>query len=293
MAMRWSRWVSTSPPPAHRAAPAPRRSDRRPRSLMRHAGRRKPGRDGGEPIRFLDPQLVQPAHARRARTRRPPRRPGSDIRRSWRARGSPARRRRAATEARTRRSATSSPPSMRRSSTAMSAPISSSVVSRPVRSGFIITPSSTMSDPSHDQRRHQRKGGRGRVGRHDDRARPQLGPALQHDLAAVRRPNGSTATVGAEMGEHLLGMVARRLALEHGGAARRVQPGQQHGRLDLRRGDRRLVFDRDRLGGALQRDRAASALAPATAPARPSAPADRGCAASGACAGWRRRRRSR
>ena len=48
---------------------------------------------------------------------------------------------------RTRKSATSSPPSRRRSSASIWAPISPSVLRSPVLSGFIITPSTTMSEP--------------------------------------------------------------------------------------------------------------------------------------------------
>ena len=45
-------------------------------------------------------------------------------------------------------------------------------------------------------------------------------------------------------------MVAGRLLFDHGGRAGRGKPGQQHGRLQLRGGHRRLVFDRDRVGRA-------------------------------------------
>ena len=55
-------------------------------------------------------------------------------------------------------------------------------------------------------------------------------------------------------------MVPARLRLYHHGPAGRVQPGEQHRRFDLRRGDRGAVFDRDRLGRAFEQDRAAPAF---------------------------------
>ena len=51
------------------------------------------------------------------------------------------------------------------------------------------------SEPGHDQRRDQRKGRRGRVARHDDRRRGELGLALDGDpaAAALGRARSSTA----------------------------------------------------------------------------------------------------
>ena len=51
----------------------------------------------------------------------------------------------------------------------------------------------------------------------------------------------------AEMRQQPLGVVAARLVLDHGGGARRRQPGEQHRRLDLGRGHRRTVDDRHRI----------------------------------------------
>ena len=64
----------------------------------------------------------------------------------------------------------------------------------------------------------------------------------------------------------------------------RVQAGEQHRRLDLGRGGRRLVDDRHRLARPAQRERHAPALGLGDDRAPPSAPADRGCGASAACA---------
>ena len=91
-------------------------------------------------------------------------------------------------EWRTRRSPTSSPPSMRRSRISMDAAhldergdqpgaqrVQHHALEHDVRAG-------------RDQRRDQREGRRGRIGRHDDRRRPQLRPAGQRDAAASRLP---------------------------------------------------------------------------------------------------------
>ena len=62
------------------------------------------------------------------------------------------------------------------------------------------------------------------------------------------------------MGEHLLGVVARGLGLDDGRRPARVEPGEQHRRFDLRRGDGRAVEDRRDGVGPAQGDRAAPAL---------------------------------
>ena len=64
----------------------------------------------------------------------------------------------------------------------------------------------------------------------------------------------------AEMLQHQLGMVAAGLGLDHGGDAGRGQPRQQHRGLDLGRGHRRAVEDRQRIARALQRQRQPAAL---------------------------------
>ena len=98
-------------------------------------------------------------------------------------------------------------------------------------------------------------------------------------------PCGSRAQLRAEMREHLLGVIAGRFLLDHGGFARRRQRREQHGGLQLRRrrpaARRRSGSDRARpaasaAGGRLRRRSALS---------RPCARADRARAASAACAG--------
>ena len=59
----------------------------------------------------------------------------------------------------------------------------------------------------------------------------------------------------AEMFEQSLGVIARRFGFDHGGLARRGKTREQHRRLELRRRHRRFVGDRQRIGGALQRQR--------------------------------------
>ena len=61
--------------------------------------------------------------------------------------------------------------------------------------------------------------------------------------------------LGAEMAQHLLGMIARRLAFDHHGCARRGEPGQQRCRLELGRRHRGFEHDGDRVMGAGQRQR--------------------------------------
>ena len=110
------------------------------------------------------------------------------------------------------------------------------------------------------QRRHRRKGGRGRIARHPDRGRHQLRLAGQGDRTGVVR-----AVLDAhrcpEMAQHALGMIAGRFRLDDDGLARRGQAGQQDRRLHLGRGDRQRVFDGQRTGRAGHRQRQPAALA--------------------------------
>ena len=106
------------------------------------------------------------------------------------------------------------------------------------------------------------------------------GATLQRDLAAgvaVRLD----ADVGAEEGQKLFRVVARRLGFDNSRAARRIQAGEQDRRLDLRRSDWRAGT---RSASALRCPRSGSGSGrrrPARRRARPSARADRECAASG------------
>ena len=111
----------------------------------------------------------------------------------------------------------------------------------------------------HDQSRHQRKRRRGRIGRHHDIGRLELGLALQRDAAAVLAMR-LAGQLGAEMFQQPFGVVAGRLRFDHRGLARRGEARQQHRRLELRRRHRRFVDDRDRIGGALQRQRQPAAF---------------------------------
>ena len=68
--------------------------------------------------------------------------------------------------------------------------------------------------------------------------RTQLRAAFETDLSAMRSER-LDRDGGAEMSQHFLGVVARRLGLDHARAAGRVETGEKHRRFDLRRGDRR------------------------------------------------------
>ena len=64
MAMRWSMWVATRPPPfGGRPPPSTIRSSPSIACATPRGG--EAGGDRGEPVAFLDPELVQAAHARR------------------------------------------------------------------------------------------------------------------------------------------------------------------------------------------------------------------------------------
>ena len=77
-------------------------------------------------------------------------------------------------------------------------------------------------------------------------------------VSVMRRPlppSGSTRTCSAEMGQHLFGMVARRLGFDHDGFARRGKAGEQRRRLQLRRRHRRPEHNRDRIARPGERQR--------------------------------------
>ena len=93
----------------------------------------------------------------------------------------------------------------------------------------------------------------------DDRARRQRRPPGQRDAPAFALD--ADHDLGAEMGEHLLGMVARGLALDDRRRPTRVEAGEQDRRFDLRRGDRRAIEDRRGIGRPFQHDRTAVAFA--------------------------------
>ena len=104
--------------------------------------------------------------------------------------------------------------------------------------------------------------------------RPSSGRAARRSSAAassgwprsvMTRPSG--VVLGRDLApkpaEHPLGVVAGRLLLDHHRLAGRVQPGEQHRRLHLRRGHRRRVLHRHRVRRAGQRDRQPPAAPPA------------------------------
>ena len=107
-----------------------------------------------------------------------------------------------------------------------------------MRSGLIITPSTTTSEPGAINAATIGKAAdEGSAGTTTGRGL-QFGAAGERDPAALalRRDDD----LGAEMGEHLLGVVARGLRFDRPSSRPRAfKAGEQHRRLDLRRGDRR------------------------------------------------------
>ena len=80
----------------------------------------------------------------------------------------------------------------------------------------------------------------------------------ERDLAAVAA-FGLGDDPGAKMFQHQLGMVAACLLLNDRRHTRRSEPCQQHRGLDLGRGDRCAVEDRQGIAGPLERQRQAAA----------------------------------
>ena len=101
-------------------------------------------------------------------------------------------------------------------------------------------------------------------------------------------PVGLDADGRAEMAQHVLAVVARGLRFLDPGDAGRVQAGEQHRRLHLRRRNRHAIVQRQRVARALDRQRQAAAFARRRT-ARRSRSADRSPGASAGRAGWHRR----
>ena len=187
MAMRWSRWVATVPPPRPLPPGRPRTRSDCLALLAVDAVGLQPGGDGGEPVGFLDPQFLQPLHQRFALGEG-----GGDrqhrifVDHRGRALGRHASR----PSARRRARAGRRHPRRRHragSRKSMSAPISSSVVIRP---GAGRVHQHVLDDDvgaRHDQRGDQREGGGGRVARHVDVAAGEPALALRAGWCARRR----------------------------------------------------------------------------------------------------------
>ena len=62
------------------------------------------------------------------------------------------------------------------------------------------------------------------------------------------------------MAQHPFGVIAGGLRLDHRRRPRRVEAGEQYRRFDLGRGHRERIDDRDRIGGAADRERQSAAL---------------------------------
>ncbi len=102
----------------------------------------------------------------------------------------------------------------------------------------------------------------------------QFGLAGQRNSAAMRAFFFRN-DLGAEMHEHQFGVDPAGLGLNHCCHAGRGQAGQQDGRLNLRRGDRRFVGHWNRIARALHRHRQTAAVAIRGDTQRPSIPMDR------------------
>ena len=131
-------------------------------------------------------------------------------------------------------------------------------VIRPVRVGFISTFSMVMSEPGTISAATS-----GKPAEDGSPGTAMIWPVSLPwpSMRMWRTPSLSVSTVeiGAKALQHLFGVVARHHRLDDGGDARRVEAGQQHGRLDLRGGHRHAVGDRRRGARAAQRDRHAVA----------------------------------
>ena len=144
MAMRWSMWVATRPPPAARPLPCTMRSSpsmSAATALARKSVAVAARRSDSFTRSSLSPRITVVPSAKAAATASTG---YSSIMEGAREAGTSTP---CSAPARTRKSATSSPPSLRRSSRSIAAPISPSVAMRPARSGFIMTPSRITSEP--------------------------------------------------------------------------------------------------------------------------------------------------
>ena len=283
--MRWSSWVSISAPPAGRIAGA---LDDQIVALDRdaHAAAGEPGGDGREPVAFLDAQLGEPAHDRapsgagrgdgedRIFVDHPRRPLGGNVGAGQRAG--------ADTDVGHRLAALLALVQQRDVGAHLAQAFEKAGAQRVDADAF-----DGHVGARHDQRGDQRKGRRGRIARHDDRRRREFGIALDGDPAPAAFL-GLGRHRGAEMAQHPLGVVARRLRLDHRGRPRRVEAGEQHRGFDLRRGHRQAVADRDRIGGAADGERQAAAFAASRNARRCGSAARRRGPSAGAAA--RRRR---
>ncbi|MND81791.1 hypothetical protein D3C80_735990 [compost metagenome] len=95
--------------------------------------------------------------------------------------------------------------------------------------------------PRRDQGRRQGEGRRGRITRHSHDGSGQLLSALEANAPAFTLLGHIHHR--AKSAQHPLSMVAALFRLDHDGLARRVQSGQQDGRLDLGRGHRLHILN--------------------------------------------------
>ena len=162
-------------------------------------------------------------------------------------------------EARTRNWAIGSPASPRTWLSSIDAPISRSVVNSPVRSGLVMTSDRTRSEPSTI-----RAATIGNAA--DDGSAGTTTPAPCSSgwpVSAILRPwaPSRVETICAPKCFSISSVWSRLASVSITVViAGRRQPRQQHRGLDLGRGHRRAVQDRQRIARALQRQRQAAAL---------------------------------
>ena len=143
----------------------------------------------------------------------------------------------------------SGPPRVRSSSTSTAAPIRFRTPSRPTRVGLRPTRSSRTLLPGTSAAATSRKGGRREVAGHGYPLHVQPLRGAHGDppnrAASLRRhdPQLRDLDLGPGRGQQPLRVVASRGGLDHLGLALGEQAGDQHARLDLGAGDRKLVGD--------------------------------------------------
>ena len=219
IAMRWSPWLSTSPP----CRPPPVIDGAVGRLVDLGAQRAQAGGHGRDAVGFLDPQLGGAATPRSCRPPGQPRRTAPGTRRSCPAPAPPARRCRAAAAWRTRRSATGSPPCSPGFSSPMSAPIRRSAASRPVRRGFMPTAAQQQVRARHDAWPRP-----GKTPPTKSRPAPSTSRGAQSVAAAQTRLRRARTRSASRRPAACVRCSRGSGAARDAGLALRIQPGQQH-----------------------------------------------------------------
>ena len=239
IAMRWSMWVATVPPP--RTDLRARDDQRVAIDLRRDTIRRQRRRGRRQSIAFLDLQFAEPVHARLARgERRDNREDRIFVDHARCAIGGNV-------DALQGRIANADIGDRLAAFLALvlEGDVAAHLFQRGVEAGACLVDEHALD--RHVGAGHDRSGGseeRGRRGiaRHGDVTAGQLGIALDGDDRLAVADDGFH--IGAEVAQHPLGVIARRLLLDDGRLAGCGQTREQDGGLDLGARHRRGVFDR-------------------------------------------------